>query len=268
MDSPWRYLSASVVGSSHLTLGTPCQDASRVVEVETHAGPPALLCMAADGAGSAERAEVGARLAQQAFWSQACLYLRETSGGVASITRDTVVSFLNCALDGLTSEAAAENRPLRDYACTFLGAIVDAETAVFCQIGDGVIVRAEADGQGYVPVTWPENGEYANSTYFLTAEDAFLHLQFAAETGQVDEVALLTDGLQNLALRLRDRAVHGPFFAPFFDALRAEPPGPACRLSPHLEAWLASPAVLARTDDDKTLILATYRPPATPVSEA
>jgi hypothetical protein len=267
MGSPWRYLSASVVGSSHLTLGTSCQDASRAVEVETQAGPPALLCMAADGAGSAERAEVGARLAQQTFWSQACLYLRETPGGVASITRDAVVGFLNCVLGALASEAAAEDRPLRDYACTFLAAIVDAETAVFCQIGDGVIVRAEADGKGYAPVTWPENGEYANSTYFLTAEDAFLHLQFA-QTGQVDEFALLTDGLQSLALRLRDRAAHGPFFAPFFDALRAEPPGPACCLTPHLEAWLASPAVLARTDDDKTLILATYRPPAPPAPEA
>ncbi len=264
MGSPWRYLSASVVGSSHLTLGTPCQDASRVVEMETHAGPPALLCMAADGAGSAERAEVGARIAQQTFWSQVCLYLRETPGGVASITRDTVINFLGCALDALASEAAAEDRPLRDYACTFLAAIVDAETAVFIQIGDGVIVRTDAEGDGYVPVTWPENGEYANSTYFLTSEDAFLHLQFAAVTDQVDEVALLTDGLQSLALRLRDRAAHAPFFAPFFGALRAEPPGLACRLTPHLEAWLASPAVLARTDDDKTLILATYRPPATP----
>ena len=71
----------------------------------------------------------------------------------------------------------------------------------------------------------------------------------------MDELALLTDGLQMLALRFADKSVHGPFFLPMFQALRAAESASA--LQTPLRDFLNSPAVNRRTDDDKTLILAT-----------
>jgi hypothetical protein len=69
----------------------------------------------------------------------------------------------------------------------------------------------------------------------------------------VDEVALLTDGLQSLALRFASREAHGPFFEPMFERLR----GPEQPSESELAAFLGSGPVNARTDDDKTLVLAT-----------
>ena len=69
-------------------------------------------------------------------------------------------------------------------------------------------------------------------------------------------MALFTDGLQTLALDYT-RAAHSPFFAPMFAALSSETE-PGGLLGP-LSAFLESPAVNERTDDDKTLILATRK---------
>ena len=77
---------------------------------------------------------------------------------------------------------------------------------------------------------------------------------------RVDELALLTDGLQPLALHYSTRRTHQPFFAPMFERLRASQPGEG--LAGALRQFLSSAAVNARTDDDKTLVLATRVPHA------
>ena len=106
---------------------------------------------------------------------------------------------------------------------------------------------------------WPQSGEYANCTWFVTDDDAAERVQSVAAEG-VDEVALLTDGLQGLALRFDTREAHGPFFEPMFARLRAEGEGEDLR--EELRAFLGSAPVNQRTDDDKTLVLATRLLPA------
>ena len=75
-------------------------------------------------------------------------------------------------------------------------------------------------------------------------------------------MALLTDGLQGLALRFDTREAHGPFFEPMFARLRAEGEGEPESLREELRAFLGSAPVNQRTDDDKTLVLATRLLPA------
>jgi len=72
---------------------------------------------------------------------------------------------------------------------------------------------------------------------------------------RIQEVALLTDGLQMLALNFAARKPHAPFFEPLFTALRGAV-SPDDLVVP-LRAFLDSDAVNSRTDDDKTLVLAT-----------
>ena len=59
----WRYALASVVGTSHLASGTPCQDASTCQVLEDGSGRSVLVAFVADGAGSALYADEGATLA-------------------------------------------------------------------------------------------------------------------------------------------------------------------------------------------------------------
>jgi hypothetical protein len=74
------------------------------------------------------------------------------------------------------------------------------------------------------------------------------------------EVAVFSDGIQRLALVYQAKEVHKPFFEPMFARLRKAAGNEEFDLlSGQLALFLGSPAVNERTDDDKSLILATRR---------
>jgi hypothetical protein len=254
MDSSWKLLGGSVVGTSHEKLGESCQDYAHGVVVVV--GMSSYLVVAcADGAGSASHASLGAKAACLGFIRLASESLR---GGLSlhEIEARQMLDWHRRVRGQLSLEAILSNLDTRDLACTLLTAIVGEEAAVFSQIGDGAIVYRE--GGGFTTAFWPQNGEYANTTFFLTSPGFEEKLAFRSLGQRVDELALFTDGLQPLALHYASRAVHAPFFVPMFDSL--------CRstdldsLESPLKQFLASKPVIDRTDDDKTLMLATRRP--------
>jgi hypothetical protein len=212
-----------------------------------------------DGAGSAARGEVGAGLACAYFHRAIADYLAD-GRRVADLGREQLAGWLLGFCDEVETLAEAEEREARDFACTLLGAIVEADQAAIIQIGDGaVVVAAGPDPDAFSVVFWPRRGEYANQTYFATDADAPEQAELALIDRAIDEVALLTDGLQGLALTYATRAAHAPFFRPVFAAVRNEPPGESTRLTAALAAFLGSSRVNERSDDDKTLVLATRR---------
>jgi len=73
----------------------------------------------------------------------------------------------------------------------------------------------------------------------------------------LSEVALFTDGLQNLVLDYKENSPHSPFFDHMLTPLRSTGAGEQQGLSSALEDFLKSPRVNERTDDDKTLLLAS-----------
>jgi len=252
-DREWIVLAASEVGTSHDAVKTPCQDFSLALEVTTSAGP-VLIAACSDGAGSAARSEEGSRVACAAVHLAARKAFEDPAGVPSAVTKEHVQAWFAYARGEIERRAAELNATIRDLACTLLLAVVTRETSVFGQIGDGCIVVRE--GEEYAPVLWPDNGEYANTTTFLTDPRAGEALMFASR-GKVNELALMTDGLQRLALRMAKRAVQQNFFAPLFQELRGvEQPDD---LYAPLLHWLRSPTVNARTDDDKTLVLAIRR---------
>jgi hypothetical protein len=251
----WKLLCESVPGVSHETSGLPCQDHSQG-EWITAGEETVLLLACADGAGSAEHAEIGARIACQSIVHE----IREAFGGgvrLSDIDAGMMTSWHSRARELLIAEADLRPTRLREFACTLLTAIVGEQYALFSQIGDGAIVLQENDSYG--AVFWPQSGEYLNTTNFLTDEEFESRLEFRVHPKRVDELALLTDGLQMLALRYEEKSVHGPFFHSMFAALRAT--DDASTLQTPLHNFLTSSSVNRRTDDDKTLILATRRLP-------
>ena len=258
----WRTLAASVVGTSHAAAGLPCADACAARVLRRRRGGRLLVAVAADGAGTSERAPEGARLACQAVLHRATRWA-DGKGELSALGREAFVPWLDEVQVRIAAAARAEGRESRDFSCTLLAALVDRGRATFFQVGDGAIVYRRGDG-AYAPALWPQTGEYANCTWFATDGDAADRMQAATAQG-VHEVALLTDGLQGLALRFATREAHGPFFEPMFSRLRHEREGQPRALLEELRAFLASSPVNRRTDDDKTLVLATrLRPAAAP----
>lgn len=60
----------------------------------------------------------------------------------------------------------------------------------------------------------PENGEYANQTWFLTSDDWREHLHISPFSGRATRLVMMTDGVQPFALNRRGDALFSPFIDP------------------------------------------------------
>ena len=246
----WRVAAASVRGSGHERTGQPCQDAHCWQLL-----PGGILTAAvADGAGSALLAEVGASLAAQA----AVAAVRDaTADGPSPACEDAWPSLLAGALAAARAavEGEADRRevPPRDLASTLIVLAVMPELAAAAHIGDGAVVVADNAGN-LVPLTLPQNGEYANETTFLTSPAAMERASITLWRGRAMRIAAFSDGLQPLSLRLPAATPHAPFFSPLFRFIAEMPDEGVAQAQ--LAAFLGSGRVRARADDDLTLLLA------------
>ena len=251
----WRVIRASAIGTSHTESNQPCQDSCFADVFEGGDDQEYLVCVVSDGAGSAKLGGEGAEL----VCGTAILAIETSLNrvNVAPLDETSVEEWVKDIRRTICDAAEAKNFAVRDYACTLLGAVIGIHQAVFFQIGDGAIVASSGDTQGIV--FWPDSGPYANMTYFVTEEDALSHLRVSVTSARIDEIALFSDGLQRLALSFEQRTPHTPFFDPMLNILRKQNPGECEALDEHLARFLNSSKVNERTDDDKTLVLATRR---------
>jgi hypothetical protein len=255
----WRYAGASVLGTSHVGSSLPCQDAHACALYRDKAGKEILVLVASDGAGTAKRADEGAQLATASFQEA----VKEYWAGRAESEFDEAAfrRLIGIARAALVTKSLQQGESLRAYACTFLVAVIGEEIAGYCQLGDGVMVVSEhGDGEDWSWVFWPQRGEFANATAFLTDDDALEQIEVEISCRHVEEIAVLTDGIERMVLKYDTHTVFSPFFETMFSPIRASSVvGPNAALSEALATYLNSPQVNQRTDDDKTLILATRR---------
>jgi hypothetical protein len=251
----WRVVGAAVQGVGHQRQGLPCQDAQDHRVVQTEHGQ-ALLVALADGAGSAEHADLGASCAVEV-----ALYILE------SVLADQVVApeddecLIRTAFAGarhyLKELAEQEGIPFRSLATTLTCAMVMDGRLVTGQLGDGVVV-VQSSREEFIAITQPQRGEYANETYFLTQDNASDRVQIQMFDQPVQALALMSDGLLRLAMRMPNNEPHLPFFKPLFSFVSTSEDQQAA--ADQLADFLNSERVCARTDDDKSLILAIYSP--------
>ena len=241
----WRAVGVSLRGSSHVKTDQPCQDvhAFALLPRET------LVAAVADGAGTAALAEVGAELAVKA----AVETLRERlekdplTDAPEEAWRTLLHEAMRAALEAVEREAATRGTPGRDFACTLGVAVARPDMVAAVQVGDGSVVGADGDGAVF-SILRPVSGEYLNETTFLISPGALEQIQFARHTGKISRLAMLTDGLQMLALKVADGTPHAPFFEPLFRFIAAAEDEEKGRAS--LAAFLASDRVQAKADDD------------------
>lgn len=242
----WRWASASVIGTSHIQNGDRLQDAYAVSEL----GNGCIYAVVSDGAGSAKFGAFGAWLT--------CRFLsvrfREWVHANPELPTDEDLShWLDELRERISAIAARRGTVPRQFAATLAAIVVAPDEAVTLHIGDSAIVGRK--GWEWEVLCWPENGEYASSTYFVT-DDPELRLNIIRHPREHGAFALFSDGVGDLALSHLESAAHTRFFDPMIRPVDvASGEGRLVELSAKLATYLAGPSVCERTDDDKTLIL-------------
>lgn len=245
----WKIAAASVQGTSHLEKAIPCQDAHAFKLLPGGV----LLAAVADGAGSAQRSQEGAQCAVD----QALAGLQTMIEGGQPDTEEEWLSGMAQVFQqtsqSITQIAADANTSVRVFATTLTCVVVCGDWLAAGQIGDGAIVIQHPDHTLSIPLL-PQRGEYANEANFLTMPDAMQFASFFAARQPLRALALTTDGMLRLAFRLPGYEPYPRFFEPLL-AFAAEN-GDDVQEHVELREFLASERVCARTDDDKTLLLA------------
>jgi hypothetical protein len=252
----WRFAGASVIGSSHTQLGTACQDACRFGAVN-QADDAIFWAVVADGAGSSAHGGSAASHVCSAIAARVAAFLERTHCPPHEVAEATVRDWLKLARKELVSMASKAHRPpmLHAYACTVLGAALGAKGGFWFQIGDGAIVLRTSAGT-YSLATWPDNVDYPDVTHFVIEVDYKDYIKFGHLPAELDALAILSDGLQLLALDYAARAPHNAFFESPLTSLAKCQPGHATHFETQLADFLSEGRVNARTNDDKTLVLA------------
>ncbi len=266
-NSSWRVIGASVPGTSHLRSGRGCDDAHDMRLLDGGL----LLLAAADGAGSAAYSAAGAATAVRTALDTAELLLK---GQMQPGQEDQWLSVLRMLLQSAheavhqlvlekiaVPQATSEEQPqpyqldgkrtIRDFATTLLVAIITPDWIATVQVGDGAIVIQQADG-GFISLTPRSRNEYVNETDFITDEGYLSSADFTVlPRWRMQGIALLTDGLQIVAMKMPQNIPSAPFFTPLFRVIAG-----STATEDALCRFLASERICARTDDDKTLVLA------------
>ena len=205
----WRTGSLLLRGLSHLETDTECQDYVRFDQI----GDTTVLVVS-DGAGSASHGQVGAnRVAdcvseyilkqadetlsrpfsnQEALLGIVELGILDARSRIAVeqelINEQQKSTLMNRVVDWLMRRETKDPEPqfvsLGDHAATLLVAIASPLETLFVHLGDGYGfgLKIERDDKSaevilqQLTASFPENGEYANETYFFTDEKWREHL--------------------------------------------------------------------------------------------
>ena len=254
----WRVFLASATGKRHLEEGTPCQDYG------CHGFSRGLFVgVVCDGAGSAPESRKGAEFVAQKLVAYLPDALADEFQGAADV--DVFRVAVEAVLERARLELAEQqgicdpqdegtgNASLRDYACTLVGCVSGEGRGFFFHIGDGFAVHL--NGPGPSTISFPENGEYSNETYFVTDRDWRDHLRLTPFVNGEGEslVGLMTDGSSPFVIDRDRTGFYRPFIDPVANYLRAatETDG-----SQALQNLLENERTYEITSDDKTLLLA------------
>jgi len=245
----WRVIAASVVGASHERRGQQCQDANRWMVLEDGT----LVAAVADGAGSVPFGDVGSSLAVHSAVEAVAEEKLPSSSSEDAAWVSYLTKTLGMIRNTLESEADKRKIKLSELATTIILVICTREVVVAAQIGDGAVIVDDGGGNIFA-LTIPQNSEYINETNFITMQNALGSAQIVVHRGTISNLALISDGLQMLALQRANNVPHQAFFFPLFHFVSSMTDEKGAE--DQLVDFLRSPRIKERTDDDITLLLA------------
>jgi hypothetical protein len=219
-----------------------------------------LIAAIADGAGSARFSAMGAKFVVDTAVAKA-RELVQRFGSPFDVPEETLAGLVPDLRSWLKVQAIQTGGKLEELASTLVLAIASPRGIRVVQIGDSACV-VRIGGELRV-ARWPDQGEFANATYFVTSADAEANTHVVTIEAPIEAFTLFSDGLLYMLLDPSTRAPHPPFFSRVFDALEGRV-GECADVSRWLEEMLASPSVTSRTDDDTSLVVGRFGSQVTP----
>lgn len=249
----WNWAAASRRGVAHARCGEARQDAFRIVPPPDGGGH--LSIVVCDGAGSASHGGAGAAVAA---WTLASCARSWLAAARRLPDPDGAACWVLLARERILRAAARRKLDARDFATTVVAAVSDGSSTLTIHVGDGAVAARNSAG-AWIALSWPEQGEYASMTRFLT-DDGALSLRIERHDFAIDRLAVMSDGLERLALDFRAGQPHAGFLDPMAEPLAVRGGrGHDLLLSRSLATYLDGDRVNQRTDDDKTLVMAVLR---------
>ena len=178
-----------VIGSSHIAKNIPCQDFSISEIYNDH-----VILINCDGAGSAKKAEIGS----QSFAELFLIELKKIADNLKNnppgewIIDEIIISISNVRKQ---IRNRFKTNSLSDYHTTLVAIISGENGGFICHIGDGYGL-AITDKDFFI--SEPENGEYANETFFATESNWIKHLRITPFGGAIKFLGVMSDGAGSL----------------------------------------------------------------------
>lgn len=240
---------ASVCGPKHLKDQTASQD---YWAFETNGDK--VVAVISDGAGSAPDSRIGASVCCRMVVKTLAKFIVDNRNLELTEVHNFIEPIehaINRSRTILLRLAKAENKELRNFHATLLGVIASPEGGCFFHIGDGVgLVCSEANKLIHFDISRPENGEFANETFFYTENDWQNHLRLKTFTNQ-QLIALMTDGVDGFMFDSEYKNLDQGFLPPVLSHL--ENHEPQIGASDLAETLVSTQAILV--PDDKTIVL-------------
>jgi hypothetical protein len=218
----WKYAGVSLVGTSHVSRNIPCQDAWNILVLSNGT----LIAAVADGLGSASNAEDGAkaacefsvnyleqRMRKKTWLRKSTHYFPPRGQDAETVLRDTFAK----TREHLHTIADKESLALSDLACTLMVAVVTDKHWYTLHIGDGAIVGVY--DKTVKTISPPEQGEYVNVVTPLTSARYLEELRYHHGTDKFTGIALMSDGIEALAISYKTKDAHPGFFIPLMQLM-------------------------------------------------
>jgi hypothetical protein len=248
----FTYAWAQTTGAAHNVRGVPCEDTMGLSTIKDRDGTSWLIAAVADGAGSAQCAAEGSKLAAESFIEAAAeTIIRHGTEDLALLMRSSA-AYARAILEFVAEDAG---RPLDDYHTTLLACVTCGNRSAFFQIGDGVILALDIETANWSAVIRPQNDDDRQYTFFLTLPKALDIAEIAIVERPISHVALTSDGLQDIILHPETLAIRSQLLDRLVGALAEVPAsGDAEAVSSGLHAVLDSTAFRNFTADDASLL--------------
>lgn len=209
-----KVASVTLMGQKHKNRGVPCEDYSLATE-----NNGVSVVVVSDGAGGKEYTH--ARFGSKITCETVSELLTNHFDAVYNENREAAIkNIIIAAIHANMADAIEEMQldSLERLSCTLLFCAVKDRRMICGHIGDGVIVRVSSSGVS--PITMPQNGQNASSTYFITANHAADYMRLIkTTTDDIHGIALMTDGVQDMVYDENSGLVK-PVIAKMVDTLK------------------------------------------------
>lgn len=170
----------AVAGVYHEIDNKSCQDAVGKYEDECHSA--IALC---DGAGSVKNSEIASNLVVSSLPKYMCENFEELYNSEDDKLVFKIINYLK--------ELSRQNNVKLD--CTLLTVVTDNNSKdLIVHVGDGAIISERLDECEII--SYPENGETFDITYFLSSDNLKEHIHIFRKNA--DKYLLTSDGISNL----------------------------------------------------------------------